>query len=217
MSLHLDYSDVKRHYHERGFGKRIGFGERPAVLVVDFTRGLTEKALGGYDFDAPVETTARILERARALDLPIVFTTVAYQDNLKDAGIWGLKMPKGKKDLLGAETVDIDPRLRRRPDESLVVKKYASAFFGTDLASQFVSAGVDTMVIAGCVTSGCVRCTTVDAIQLGFRPMLVEDAVGDRHSAAHAASLVDMEAKYADVVTSNEVLKYFDQLDKTRP
>ena len=124
--------------------------------------------------------------------------------DLKDAGIWALKQ-KGVVTLkAGTDEVEIDPRLDFRPTDSLLVKKYASCFFGTDLVSRLVSRRVDTLIITGCTTSGCVRATAVDAVQNGFRPMVVREAVGDRSAAAHEQSLFDLNAKYADVVSRSK-------------
>jgi nicotinamidase-related amidase len=107
-----------------------------------------------------------------------------------------------------SDGVEIDPRLDFRKSDSLLVKKYASCFFGTDLVSRLLSRRIDTVIIVGCTTSGCVRATAVDAVQTGLRPMVVREAVGDRSAAAHEQSLFDLDAKYADVVTLEETLQY---------
>ena len=139
----------------------------------------------------------------------MIFSTVIYSDaDLKDAGLWGIKM-KGSATLkAGTPAVEIDPRLDMRPSDSLLVKKYASCFFGTDLVPRLTSQRVDTLIITGCTTSGCVRATAVDAVQNGFRPMVVREAVGDRSKASHDQSLFDLNAKYADVVSLDETLQY---------
>ena len=128
--------------------------------------------------------------------------------DLKDAGIWALKQ-KGVVTLKGdSDGVEIDPRLGFQATDSLLVKKYASCFFGTDLVPRLLSQRVDTLIIVGCTTSGCVRATAVDAVQTGLRPMVVREAVGDRSVAAHEQSLFDLNAKYADVVSLEETLQY---------
>lgn len=192
----------ERFYAERGFGRPVGYGERPAVVVVDFARAFTNPdfPLGG-DLAAELRCARALLDAAREAACPIYFTTVAYEEqDLGDAGVWSRKI-SGLSDLrAGTADVDIDPALGRRPEEPVLIKKYASAFFGTDLLSRLTARRVDTLIIAGCTTSGCVRATAVDAIQHGLRPIVVLDAVGDRSPAAHEQSIVDLQAKYADVV-----------------
>lgn len=114
--------------------------------------------------------------------------------------------------MAGSHGVQIDERLQFGPSDSLLVKKYASCFFGTDLVPRLLARGIDTLIIAGCTISGCVRATAVDACQTGFRPMIVREAVGDRSEAAHVQSLFDLDAKYGDVVTLNDTLSYLCQL-----
>ncbi len=146
----------------------------------------------------------------------ILFSTVSYDEfDLKDAGIWALKQ-KGLMTLrTGTPEVELDPRLQRLPGESLLPKKYASCFFGTDLTSRLLSQGVDTLLLAGCTTSGCVRASAVDALQTGLRPMVVRDCVGDRSQAAHDQSLFDLQAKYADVVSLDEACRYLEGLPRS--
>ena len=190
-------------FRERGFGLRIGFGRRPAVLVVDLINAFTRpEAMLGANLDAEVAATVSLLDAAHAAGAPVIFSTVAYDDaGLRDAGIWALKQ-RGVTTLhAGTAEVRVDARLPQRAGDALLAKKYASCFFGTDLSSRLVAMGIDTVVLAGCTTSGCVRATAVDACQYGFRPMVVRECVGDRSAAAHAQSLFDLDAKYADVVT----------------
>lgn len=206
--------DEKTFFEQRGFGLRIGFGRRPAVLVIDMIRAFTNPAMMlGADLSAQIEATQRLVTAARARRLPLIYSTVAYDDaGLADAGIWALKQ-KGVTTLrAGTPEVELDPRLQRLPGEGWLVKKYASCFFGTDLTSRLVSAGVDTLLLAGCTTSGCVRASAVDALQSGFRPMVVRECVGDRSQAAHDQSLFDLQAKYADVVGLDEACRYLEQL-----
>lgn len=207
-------SEEKAFFASRGFGRRIGFGKRPGLLIVDLIRAFTNPDMPlGAPLEVEIAATARLLEAARARDVPVVFSTVIYdQDDLSDAGIWALKQ-KGISTLrAGSEGVEIDPRLMRRPSESILVKKYASCFFGTDLVPRLLARNVDTLIITGATTSGCVRASAVDACQTGFRPMVVREAVGDRSKAAHDQSLFDLDAKYADVVTLAETLSYLEQV-----
>jgi nicotinamidase-related amidase len=158
-----------------------------------------------------------MLEVAHQRGIPVIFSTVIYDEqDMKDAGLWGIKM-KGSLTLkAGTEAVKIDPRLDMRPSDSLLVKKYASCFFGTDLVPRLLNQRVDTLIITGCTTSGCVRATAVDAVQNGFRPMVVREAVGDRSQAAHDQSLFDLNAKYADVVGLDETLQYMKTVGHNR-
>lgn len=139
----------------------------------------------------------------------MIFTSVRYDNpDMSDAGIWALKQGGTASLLAAGDGHDLDPRLVRGPQDHMIYKKYASCFFGTDLATRLTHAGVDTLLITGTSTSGCVRATAVDACQLGFRPMVVKEAVGDRAQAAHEQSLFDLDAKYADVVTLASCLDY---------
>ena len=190
------------------FGGRLGFGRRAALLVIDLTRAFTEAGRPlGSDCTAVVAASNRLIAAARQAGAPVLFTAVAYENaDLSDAGMWGRKIG-GQEDLrAGSDGVDLDPRLDRAPEDTLLVKKYASCFFGTELASQLTAMGVDTVVICGVSTSGCVRATAVDAIQSGFRPVVAEEAVGDRWAEAHRQSLSDLQAKYADVLPLEEVI-----------
>jgi nicotinamidase-related amidase len=197
-------------FRERGFGQRIGFGQRPALIVIDFIKAFTDPDMMlGADVDAEIAATRPLVDVAHERGIPVIYTGVAYEDpQFRDAGIWRLKQ-KGTETLrAGTDAITLDPRLEFRPGDAMIYKKYASSFFGTDLAARLVSAGVDTLVITGCTTSGCVRATAVDAVQTGLRPMVVREAVGDRSAAAHAQSLFDLDAKYADVVSLDETLGY---------
>jgi maleamate amidohydrolase len=209
MTERTSQSDAE-FFQQRGFGLKIGFGERPALLVIDMLKAFTDpQMMLGANLDNEIEAIKPLIAVAHERDIPVIFSTVIYNDvDLKDAGIWALKM-KGVATLRGdSDGVEIDPRLDFRKTDSLLVKKYASCFFGTDLVSRLLSRRVDTLIIVGCTTSGCVRATAVDAVQTGLRPMVVREAVGDRSAAAHEQSLFDLNAKYADVVSLDEALQY---------
>lgn len=197
-------------FQERGFGLTMGFGKRPALVVVDIIKGFTNPDMPlGSNLDAQVEATNRLIDSCRQHGVPIYFTTVSYDDpNLADAGIWALKQKGAATLRTGSDAVKLDPRLHIAAEDAVLVKKYASSFFGTDLLSRLVSSGVDTIIITGCTTSGCVRATAVDAVQNGIRPMIVREAVGDRSVAAHEQSLFDLQAKYGDVVSVQDVVQY---------
>jgi maleamate amidohydrolase len=208
MTSELDF------FTQRGFGLTMGYGHRPAVLVIDMIQAFTNPdTMLGANLDTQIEATQNLLRSARARGLPVIFSTVSYDDiGLKDAGIWALKQ-RGVMDLrTGTPEVELDQRLQRMPSEEWLVKKYASCFFGTDLSSRLLSQGIDTLLIAGCTTSGCVRATAVDALQTGFRAMVIRECVGDRSKSSHDQSLFDLHAKYADVVGLDETCAYIEKL-----
>lgn len=197
-------------FSQRGFGQRIGFGRRPALVVIDMLNAFTDPAqMLGANLDAQIEAIKPLIAAARVGNVPIIFSTVIYEDaQFQDAGVWALKQTGIVTLKAGTEGVLVDRRLDFRPMDILLVKKYASCFFGTDLTSRLLAHGVDTVILTGCTTSGCVRATAVDACQTGFRPMVVREAVGDRSAAAHDQSLFDLDAKYADVVSLEETRAY---------
>ena len=205
--------EIREFYGRRGLGGRVGFGKHPAVLVVDFIVAFTdpECPLAG-DLDGPVEATCQILAVARRRASPVIFTTVEYDESMKDAGLFALKVPSLKWLTAGSRWVDLDPRLRRQPGEIIIKKKYASAFFATDLASQLTTQQVDTLILTGCTTSGCIRATAIDALQYGFRAIVPTEAVGDRAQLPHEANLFDIDAKYGDVVSLKGVLSYLEDV-----
>lgn len=196
-------------YRRKGLAGRLGFGRRPAILVVDLILGFTRQGSPlGSDLDAPVSATRRLLDAARSQDLPILFTTTVYEEGLRDAGLFPRKVPSLSVLRRGTEEVEIDSRLSRRADETLIEKKYASAFFGTALASELTALGVDTLIVCGATTSGCIRATVVDALQHGFLPIVPLECVGDRSAEAHRANLIDIEGKYGDVIDLSQVLDH---------
>jgi maleamate amidohydrolase len=202
--------DDAEFFTSRGFGQRIGFGERPALMIIDMVKAFTDQtALLGANLDKEIAAIVPLLEAAHDREVPVIFSTVRYDDaDLKDAGIWALKQ-KGIMTLRAEDHGwEVDPRLDFRKTDTLLFKKYASCFFGTDLVPRLLAHRVDTLVMTGCTTSGCVRATAVDACQNGFRPMVVREAVGDRSAAAHSQSLFDLDAKYADVVLQQDALSY---------
>ncbi|WNC15455.1 isochorismatase family protein [Brevibacillus brevis] len=198
-----------QNFRERGFGQTLGIGNRPCVLVVDVIKGFTDPAMPlGSDLSRQIEVTNRLLREAHQKNLPVFFTTIAYEENLEDSGIWLEKMGGLKTLKSGTDAVQLDPRLHYQKGDVILNKKYASAFFGTDLISRLNVNRVDTVIVTGCTTSGCVRASVVDALQYGYRPIVVRDAVGDRSLASHDQSLFDMEQKYADVLDASELIAY---------
>jgi nicotinamidase-related amidase len=191
-----------------GFHGRAGFGERPSLVVVDVNRGFTDPASPLVcDLDECVGAIARLLEAFRAAELPVVFTTVCYDDfGRQAAAVFLEKIPALEVLAPGSSWVEIDPRIAPVEGEAVLSKYFASAFFGTTLASLLASAGADTVVVTGASTSGCVRATALDALQHGYRVLVPREAVGDRNPAAHEANLYDLDTKYADVVSVEDVL-----------
>jgi nicotinamidase-related amidase len=195
---------------ERGFGMTIGYGERAVLLVIDLVNAFTNPDMMlGADLDAQIEVNNRLIDMAHERGVPVIFSTVYYEESdLRDAGIWALKQ-KGVITLRANTTeVNIDSRLHKERKDAILAKKYASCFYGTDLVPRLMSHRADTLLITGCTTSGCVRATAVDACQNGFRPMVIREAVGDRSVAAHEQSLFDLNAKYADVVDVENALDF---------
>ena len=205
--------EARRVYEEARLGQSVTLGSRPAVLVVDFSCGFTDPECPlGSDLTAEVEATKRLLDVARAKGLPVVFTTIGYDSSLKDGGLWMQKVPTLAELQIGGRWVDIDPRLEPREDETVVLKKGASGFFGTNLASILVTQGVDSVVLCGATTSGCIRATAVDLLQYGWPTLVPRECVGDRAKAPHEANLFDISAKYADVVSVEDALAYLESV-----
>ncbi|MBI1761011.1 MAG: isochorismatase family protein [Acidobacteria bacterium] len=202
-------TDTLDFYKSRGLAQRVGFGARPALLIVDFIKGFTDLASPlASNLDKEIAATKKALNAARKLKLPIAFTTVEYDAGFRDAGVFIKKVPSLAVLKKGSTWVEVDDRLKPRANEHVLVKKYASAFFGTALASTLTAAGVDTLLLAGCTTSGCVRASAVDGCQHGFRTIVIEECVGDRAQGPHLANLFDINAKYGDVITLAETLAY---------
>lgn len=201
-------------HEDLGIGGRAGFGERPALIVVDMSLAFTAE-------DGPLrcdlaDTTAAIadlLAVARSHGVPIVFTTVAYGEREKvSARAMLRKMPAALAIEPGSRWVEIDPALGPQEGEPVITKVFPSAFFGTTLASYLTGAGCDSVIVTGASTSGCVRATTVDAVSNGFSVVIPREAVGDRFEDAHRQSLADMDVKYADVVSAAEVRTWLSAL-----
>lgn len=203
-------------FKDRGFGKRMGFGNRCALIVVDMIRGFTDPSQPlGSELSSEVLATNRLIESCRRIGAPIYFFVVGYRPDLQDAGVWHRKMTGMSSLLEGSDNVRLDDRLDYRESDAVISKKYASCFASTDLAARLVAFGVDTVLVSGCTTSGCVRATVVDAVQSGFRPIVAPETVGDRSPAAHHQSLLDMDAKYCDVMPLHEVIARLSQTNKS--
>lgn len=212
-----DFSDAKALYERKGFSKRVGWGARPAVLVVDVTTGFTDpQSPVGADLTEVIAEINRLLDVARESGVPVIFTSIAYDDPDIEGGFWVQKIPALRVLRKGTPAVDVDARLNRRPTEPVIYKCYTSSFFGTHLQTLLQHLSIDTLVVCGTSTSGCIRATACDAVQLGFRCVVPETAVGDRADAPHRANLFDMDAKYADVMSVEEVLRALRAIGKGR-
>ncbi|MEU8827428.1 isochorismatase family protein [Streptomyces sp. NPDC048636] len=209
-----------RTYERAGFGAPVRRGGRPAVVVVDLTRGFTEDTFAsGTDLTEVVAATSALIEAARPAAVPVLFTAIAYSpaEAAGDAVTWLRKAPGMRAMAEGSDAVALDPRLPRREADPLVVKKGASAFFGTSLAAMLSGLGRDTVLVCGATTSGCVRATAVDAVQSGFDVLVPRECVGDRAAGPHDASLFDIQAKYGDVIDLAEAVGYLGRLSAARP
>lgn len=189
------------------FDNRLGFGLRCAVVVIDFIKAYTSP---GAPFYAPgvvsaVQASVSLLATARRAGVPIIYTKVVYHPSGADGGLFVQKVPALRTLVEDAPLGVIDPKITPEPGDLVIAKNYPSGFFGTTLASTLHTQGIDTIILIGCSTSGCVRATAVDAIQHGFRVVVPRECVGDRHDGPHEASLFDIQAKYGDVLPQAEV------------
>ena len=193
-----------------GFFGRTQFGVNPGLLVVDMSLGFTDPASPlACELEEVVGAISRLLDAARRIAAPVVFTTVSYSKAYETtAAAFLAKVPALRALEAGTRWVEIDPRIEPLAEEPILTKLFASAFFGTPLASILSAARVDTLIVAGASTSGCVRASVVDALQHGFQPVVAPEAVGDRDRGAHEANLYDMDAKYANIVPLEEVIDY---------
>jgi nicotinamidase-related amidase len=200
-------ADVEEFYAERGIGSRTGFGECPAVLVIDMAIAFNDPAYKvGADQTSTVEAIAELLRVARQAGAPVYYTTTAYHPDMRDAGMFARKVPALRELQLGDRAVDIDPRLAPAEGEQVIVKKHSSSFLGTNLLSLLIEDRVDTLIVTGCSTSGCVRAACLDGVSYGFRIVVPETCVSDRAEGPHYANLFDINAKYGDVMPLEEVL-----------
>lgn len=195
---------------DMAFGSRLGWGEHPALVVVDPARAYLEPDSPLYAGDSAATAMAgcrRLVDAAHAAGVPVYFTRVEFVPGGADGGVFFRKVPSLRCFEAGNPLGDFPAEgPAPAPGDAVITKQYASAFFGTSLASALRAQGIDTVVVGGLSTSGCVRATALDACQHGFIPLVVADACGDRHEPTHRQALFDLDAKYADVVTLDDVL-----------
>jgi maleamate amidohydrolase len=192
------------------FDGKLGFGRRPALLIVDFIRAYTTPGALLYapDVVIAVKETVSLLELARAKGIPVIYTRVLYNKNGLDGGLFVQKVPVLRTMVEGEPLSEIVPELPPAETDVILVKQYASAFFGTSLAAMLTALSVDTVILTGCSTSGCIRASAVDGLQYGFRVIVPRECVADRHPGPHEANLFDINSKYGDVVSKGEVMEY---------
>jgi len=203
-------SDLDANYASVFDGK-LGFGKRPALLVVDFIRAYVtpDSPLYAPPVIDAVAQTVDVISAARAKQVPVIYTQVLYQPHGRDGGLFVQKIPALRQLIPGEPLAQIVPELTPTDADIVVTKQYASAFFGTSLAATLTALGVDTLILTGCSTSGCIRATAVDGLQYGYRVIVPRECVADRHPQPHEANLFDIDKKYGDVVPRSAVLTYF--------
>jgi len=192
------------------FDNKIGFGKSPAIVVIDFINAYTTPgaAFFGQGVVDAVKASVPLLSAARSKSVPIIYTKVLFHSSGADGGLFIKKVPALRAMVPGEPLAEIDPLVAPKPADIVIVKNYPSCFFGTSLASTLMGFGVDTTILIGCSTSGCVRATAIDAIQYGYRVIVPSECVGDRHQAPHDANLFDINAKYGDVMPVADVIAH---------
>lgn len=194
---------------EAGFGRHLVPGKRPALILVDFVKAYFEPGAQLYmGLDDCLHSASRLLRAARSAGILVVHTQVSFSEGGVDGGVFYKKIDALKHFVGNTPLGEIMPEVKPLSSEVVIVKQYASSFFGTTLSSTLQANGIDTLIITGVSTSGCVRATAVDAIQHGFIPLVCRDAVGDRNDGPHEASLFDLQAKYAEVMSEELILEY---------
>lgn len=204
----LDNESMVQLYRDAGFGGRSGWGEKPALLVIDLAGAWTapDEQLGA-DVESVMDATTQLLDAFRQQDLPIIFTTMAYDPEMIEAGpVVTAKTPHSTLMLRDSDRVQLRPELKRLATEPLVEKPRASAFFGTNVLSMLVGQRVDTVVVVGVSTSGCIRSTCESAFNNNFHVIVPREAVGDRSHTGHQGALLDIDSRFGDVTALPEVL-----------
>ncbi len=212
MSESLD-----QNYARAGYHAKQSRGRRPALILIDFAKAYFDPAaplFGGEGCQTALDNAARLAPAARKAGIPVIFTEVKYQPGGRDGGAFYAKVPALSCFDAGAETQELAPPLTVEADDIVITKQYPSAFFGTSLAATLQWLEVDTLLLTGVTTSGCVRASCIDSISHGFVTLVVEDAVGDRAEGPHQANLFDMSAKYADLLSTDDAIAYFEDLNK---
>jgi nicotinamidase-related amidase len=206
---------LNQDYGKAGFGGRLDFGKKPCLLHIDFARAYIDKTCSLYaGVESSAEAAREVLAAARAAGILVCHTRVEFTPGGVDGGVFFRKVPALRNFERGSPFGAFVEGLEPLASEPVITKTYASAFWGTNLASTLTAAGIDTVLLAGWSTSGCVRASTLDACQAGFIPIVIREACGDRHQAPHEANLFDLQAKYAEVKSKAEVLAYLKNLKR---
>ena len=218
MAFLDDKPTYKEFYEKARFAGRVGFGERPAVVVIDMAHGWCDPASPmGADFSDCIAGIRTVLQAARQIKprIPIIFTTMGYHPDFHEVSpTMRKKLPVLAQQVLGSRWVELVPELERQSDELLIVKKHPSCFTDTNFLELLISAKVDTLIITGCSTSGCVHATCEDAASLGYHTIVALEAVGDRDPSLALPFLIDMDVRYGDVVGVEDVIAYLGQVAK---
>jgi maleamate amidohydrolase len=206
---HAALIEAQNFYGQIGFSRRVGFGQRPALLIIDCIHGCSDPAISplGIPMDAELKNIRRLLDLCRQKGFPVVHTTVVYsEENFRDGGWFIKKVPSLEVLRPGAKETKFMPDVMPRAGELVIEKRYPSGFYGTHLQSFLTGCGVDTVIVTGDSTSGCVRATVVDAVSGGFRVIIPRQCVADRVALSHAVNLFDMDSKYGDVMDVEDVV-----------
>ena len=205
----MEEKNLSNDYDNAGYNKRLGFGDRPALILVDFVKAYFDKSSPLFaSVEENLNSAIKVLSQARLSKIPIIYTNVVFQKGGWNGGMFIEKVPLLHCMEEGGEMGEWAEGLLPLTGELVISKQYPSAFFGTSLASSLNAAKIDTLIITGVTTSGCIRATCIDTVSYGFRPIIVEEAVGDRDQRPHEANLFDMNAKYGDVIGEKEVIQY---------
>lgn len=204
-------------YRERGIGVRTGFGDRPAVMIVDMQVGLDDPAYKvGADQTPAVEAIASLLPHARERRVPLLYIRTGYRPDGSDGGMFVKKIPGLLELQVDSPAFEIDPRIPPGPEDYVVHKRFTSAFFQTNVPALLMELKIDTIILTGCSTSGCIRAAAMDGISYGYRIIVPEECVSDRAEGPHRANLLDIDSKYGDVLPLSEVIEYLDALTLER-
>ena len=213
-------SELDDDYKKAGFGGKLDFGQHPALLIVDVCRAYVDEAsplYAGPGAVSALKENMRLRAEAHKLGLPVIFTEVKYHPSGVDGGLFFKKVPALKHFIAGHPMGKFLPELTPEGEDILITKQYPSAFFGTSLAAMLTSLGVDTLLITGYSTSGCVRASVLDALQNGFIPYVVEDACADRAEGPHTSNLFDLQSKYAEIVSTETALQLMQSAKAASP
>ena len=206
----MNKESLSADYDSAGYNKRLGFGLRPALILIDFVQAYFDKSSPLYaSVDETLESALRVLNAARRSKAPVIYTNVVYKEGGWNGGMFIKKVPTLHMMEEGSPMGAWPESLKPGKDELVISKQYPSAFFGTTLSSTLTAAGIDTLVLTGLTTSGCIRATCIDTVSYGFRPMIVKEACGDRDEMPHESNLFDMNAKYGDVISEQDAIDYF--------